>query len=260
MSKRRKKAENARNAQLRLLEEGLVNNGIAMAENRKRKSWSVHDIRTIKPLNEPQRQMFTSYLSGNNVIANGSAGTGKTLAGMYLALNDVFSKETPQKKVIIVRSAVTSREIGHLPGNVDEKLAPYEAPYRDIVGFLMKNGNAYDDMKEAGVVEFMPTSHLRGLNWDNCVVLVDEVQNLNFHEVNTVITRVGVESSLIMIGDQIQTDLYKSHNDKSGMDRFLNVARKMPEFDEVIFTKYDILRSDFVKSWICALEDLEEAV
>lgn len=257
MSRRRsnKKAQCAKKQELEMLTEAFVKNGIAMAEDRKRKSWSIHDLQTIKPLNEPQRQMFESYFSGNNIIANGSAGTGKTLAGMFLALTDVLSKNSPQKKLIIVRSAVASREIGHLPGTVDEKLAPYEAPYRDIVTFLVGSPNTYDDMKEAGVIDFQPTSHLRGLNWDEAVILVDEVQNLNFHEVNTVMTRVGVDSSIILIGDQIQTDLYKSHQDQSGMQKFLTVASRMPNLEEVIFTKADILRSDFVKSWICALEE-----
>jgi phosphate starvation-inducible protein PhoH len=251
----RKKAQCAKKEQIEVLTEALYKNGIAMAEDRKKKSWTIHDLRAIKPLNEPQRQMFESYFSGNNIIANGSAGTGKTLAGMYLALTDVLSKDAPQKRIIIVRSAVASREIGHLPGTVDEKLAPYEAPYRDIVSFLVGNYNAYDDMKAAGIIEFMPTSHLRGLNWDDAVILVDELQNLTFHEVNTVMTRVGVDSSIILIGDQIQTDLYKSHNDQSGMQKFLKVASRMPDLDEVVFTKADILRSEFVKSWICALEE-----
>lgn len=246
-----------KDADIKFLQEVIDNNGSAMTENRKRKSWTAHDLRTINPLNEPQRAMFDSYFSGSMaIIANGSAGTGKTLAGLYLALTDVLNKNHPQKRIIIVRSAVATREVGHLPGTLEEKLEPYEAPYRDIITFLTGNSNTYDNMKEAGIIEFMPTSYIRGLNWDDAIVLIDEVQNLNFHEVNSVITRVGDNTKLLIIGDHIQTDLYRSSHDKSGMERFLSIARTMPDFDEIVFRKEDIVRSSFVKSWICALEDV----
>ena len=240
---------------LKQLEQGLVNNGIAMAENKKRKSWTNHDLKNIKPLNTPQQLMFESFFEGNNIIANGSAGTGKSLAALYLAFTNILSKKEPQSRLIIVRSAVTTREIGHLPGDIDEKLKPYEAPYDNMVGFLFNNDNTYENMKETGLITFMPTSFIRGLNWDDAIIIIDEVQNLNFHELNSVITRVGDNSKIIIVGDQIQTDLYRSNNDKSGMDRFLQIARTMPEFEEVLFTKNDIIRSDFVKAWICALEE-----
>jgi phosphate starvation-inducible PhoH-like protein len=141
---------------------------------------------------------------------------------------------------------------------VNEKLEPYERPYKDIVHSLTGNPNDYDNMKRSGIIEFMPTSFIRGLNWDDAVIIVDEVQNLNFSEINSVITRVGDESKVIIVGDQIQTDLYKSHNDKSGMDRFLKVAQSMNGFEKVVFYKEDIIRSNFVKSWITALEEYDQ--
>jgi phosphate starvation-inducible protein PhoH len=256
--KKQAKAVGHKEYELKLLKSGLVNNGMAMTEQRRKKSWSLHDLKVINPLNPPQKEMFESYYNGNHIIANGSAGTGKTLAAMYLALTDVLSKEQPQQRIIIVRSAVSTRELGHLPGTVSEKLEPYEAPYRDIVGFLMGNNNSYDNLKEAGIIEFMPTSFVRGLNWDDAVIIVDEVQNLNFWELNSVITRVGDDSNLLIVGDQIQTDLYKSGNDKSGMERFLQIARTIPNFDEIVFKKEDIVRSEFVKAWICAMEDFDQ--
>lgn len=260
--KRQAKTLSKKDQTIRFLEEGLKQNGISMTENRRKKSWTMHDLKAIRPLNEPQRAMFESYFQGNKaIIANGSAGTGKTLAGLYLALTDILDKKAPQERMILVRSAVPTRDVGHLPGDLNEKLEPYEAPYRDILTFLMKNGNpnTYDYMKEAGIIEFMPTSYIRGLNWDDAVVVIDEIQNLNFHEVNSVITRVGDNTKLLVIGDQIQTDLYKSNNDKSGMKRFLEIARNMRDFDEIVFRKEDIIRSDFVRSWISALEDLGDS-
>lgn len=219
------------------------------------KPLSIHDLKAIKPLNEPQKQMFESYFTDNFIVANGSAGTGKSFSAIFLALNDVLSKDRPQKKLIIVRSAVPSREIGHLPGTEDEKLEPYEAPYKDIFAELLGRKVAYDKMKKQGVVEFVPTSFIRGLTWDNAVVVVDEVQNMTFYEINSVITRIGANSKLIVIGDQIQTDLYRRKNDQSGISEFIRVADLMEEFDHIVFTKHDIVRSAFVKSWICALED-----
>jgi phosphate starvation-inducible PhoH-like protein len=203
--------------------------------------------------------MFKSFFEGNNIIANGSAGTGKTFSALYLALNQILSKDTPQNKIVIVRSAVASREIGHLPGSQEEKLEPYEAPYKDILFELITTGspNTYDDMKEANIINFMPSSFIRGLTWDNSVVVVDEIQNMNFHEINSIMTRLGDNSIVIMIGDHVQTDLYRSKTDKSGIQKFLKVARGMSQFDEITFTKHDIVRSELVKSWICALEDSE---
>jgi phosphate starvation-inducible protein PhoH len=219
------------------------------------KKLTIHDLKSIKPINDPQRQMFQSYFSDNFIVANGSAGTGKTFCSIYLGLTDLLSKNMPQDKLIVVRSAVPSREIGHLPGTEQEKLEPYEAPYRDIFTELLGRPVAYDKMKKQGKVKFVPTSFVRGLTWDNAVIVVDEVQNMTFYEINSVITRVGANSKLIIIGDQIQTDLYRKKNDSSGMQGFISVAQKMDEFDHIVFTQHDIVRSGFVKSWICALED-----
>jgi phosphate starvation-inducible protein PhoH len=227
----------------------------ARHDHRNNKKLSIHDLTPIKPLNEPQKQMFESYFTDNFIVANGSAGTGKSFCSIFLALNDVLSKDRPQKKIIIVRSAVPSREIGHLPGTEDEKLEPYEAPYKDIFAELLGRDLAYDKMKKKGIVKFVPTSFIRGLTWDDAVIVVDEVQNMTFYEINSVITRVGANSKLIVIGDQIQTDLYRRRNDKSGIEEFIRIADRMSEFDHVVFTSHDIVRSAFVKSWICALEE-----
>ena len=254
--KNNKKSLSYKRQQIQQLEEGLINNGIAMTEHKKKKSWSLNDFRTITPLNEPQREAFEEFTSGQHLILNGSAGTGKTYAALYLAITDVLSSHTETKRIIIVRSAVASRNVGHLPGSLEEKTEVYEMPYKDMVSNLHCTGNpnTYDYMKESGLIQFMPTSFVRGLTWDDAIIIVDEVQNLNFHELNSIITRVGDESSLIMVGDYIQTDLNKSSVDVSGMNRFLEIARTMPEFSEVVFGPDDIIRSGLVKSWILALE------
>lgn len=233
----------------------ITNDVAAMSDYQDNKTLTIQDLKSIKPINTPQKQMFESYFSGNFILANGSAGTGKTFASIYLGLTDLLSKKAPQTQMIIVRSAVPSREIGHLPGTELEKLEPYEAPYRDIFGSLFGRATSYDKMKKQNKVRFVPTSFIRGLTWDNAVVILDEVQNMTFYEINSVITRLGANSKLIVIGDQIQSDLYRKRNDQSGMSDFLKVTEHMGEFDSIMFTKHDIVRSAFVKSWICALED-----
>ena len=227
----------------------------AIQEFKSTKRLTFNDLKAIKPLNAPQRQMFESYFYDNFILANGSAGTGKTYAAIYLALTDVLVKKSKQTQLIIVRSAVPSREIGFLPGDPDEKMEPYELPYRDIFADLFNRNTAYDKMKQQKVVKFVPTSFVRGLTWDNAVVVLDEIQNLTFYEINSVITRLGANSKLIVIGDNIQTDLYRKRNDQSGMGDFLKVVKRMDNFDEILFTSNDIVRSAFVKSWICAMED-----
>jgi phosphate starvation-inducible PhoH-like protein len=227
----------------------------AIKDYKETKRLTFNDLKAIKPLNAPQRQMFESYFYDNFILANGSAGTGKTYAAIYLGLTDVLTKKSKQTHMIIVRSAVASRDIGFLPGTDEEKMEPYEAPYRDIFADLFGRETAYDKMKKQKLVKFMASSFVRGLTWDNAVVIIDEIQNMTFYEINSVITRLGANSKLVIIGDQIQTDLYRKANDKSGMSDFLKVVERMDNFDEVTFTSADIVRSAFVKSWICAMED-----
>lgn len=231
-------------------------NEAAIKEGPKRKKWSVHDIKAIKPKNERQVDLFESYFSGNHIVASGHPGTGKTYVGMWLALQSVFSVTEDQDKLVIVRSAVPSRDIGFLPGTKEEKMEPFEVPYKDIIHDLIGKASAYDDMRDAGKIEFMPTSFLRGLTWDNAVVIIDEIQNLSWVEIHTVVTRLGKNSRLIVCGDVSQNDLAGKRFEESGMANFLKVAERMKGFDIVEFTKYDVVRSGLVKDWIITKEEL----
>lgn len=188
-------------------------------------------------------------------ITNDYVVTHNTLVGLYLALNDLLNKNCEIDKIKIVRSVVASRDIGFLPGDLEEKVEVYETPYREQFSFLFDMPTSYDKFKSFGTVEFMSTSFLRGQTWDNTVVVVDEVQNLNFHEINTVMTRIGVNSKVLLLGDSNQTDLYKSKWDSSGIDILEKALEGNPFFDTIHFTKHDIVRSEFVKAWICGVED-----
>jgi phosphate starvation-inducible protein PhoH and related proteins len=238
------------------LEQALVANGRAVQEGPKKKTWSKHDIATIKPLTHAQTEMFHDFFAGQNIVASGSAGSGKTFVGVYLALNEILSPKSNVSKIIIVRSAVATRDMGFMPGTLEEKTALFEAPYRDIFSQLMKHENSYQDMKEAKLVEFITTSYIRGSTWDDAVVIVDEFQNMSAHELNSIMTRMGQNSRIIFAGDMVQTDLRKHRGDVSGADQLLKVTDKMSQFNNVIFTHHDIVRSQLVKDWIIAAEEV----
>lgn len=235
--------------------EFINNNTVAQLEHRQKKSLSKHDLNQIKPLTRSQAQMMESYFSGSSILATGSAGTGKTLLALFLALNDLLDRQQPYTSINIVRSVVATRDIGYLPGSMEEKIEVYEAPYKDLFSFLFDMPTSYNKFKDFGTVNFMPTSFLRGQTWDNTIVVVDEAQNLNFHEINTVMTRIGHNSKIIVVGDSNQTDLYKSKQDNSCMDTLVKILQNNKFFDVVHFTPHDIVRSEFVKSWINCIED-----
>lgn len=252
-SKRKTRAENY----MDFAHEVDKSNIVAIHQGPKKKTWSLHDLKTIKAMTTAQGDLIRAYLEGVNIVASGSAGTGKTFLALWLALNSVLSKESQEDHIILVRSAVASRDIGFLPGTAEEKLEPFEAPYKDILHDLFGRSSSYEDLKDAGKIKFMPTSYVRGSTWDNAVVIIDEAQNLTMHELNSVITRVGVNTRIIVCGDYNQNDLNNKRYETSGFKDFLRVAAVMSDnFEIVNFTKHDIVRSEFVKSWICAMEDL----
>lgn len=256
MSRKRRPAAQHHHNNVVELTQALYLNGKAIQEGPKRKSWSRHDIKHIKPLTPAQEEMFHDFLNGNNVFAHGSAGTGKSFVGLYLALNEMLQFESEVDRVIIVRSTVPARDVGFLPGTLEEKNAVYEQPYKDILTDLFGKGSTYEDMKTADKIEFVTTSFIRGMTWDNAVIVFDEVQNANWEEINTVMTRIGEGSRVILCGDVKQNDLLYKKMDKTGVTDLLKVCAKLPNFTNVTFTRNDIVRSDFVKQFIIACEDL----
>jgi phosphate starvation-inducible protein PhoH len=245
-----------RNNEIEFLKEALWANGHAAEEGPKKKSWSTKDLKNIRPKTVAQEEMFQAWFSGKHLCASGSAGTGKTFLAFYLALNELFTQRT--RRIIIVRSAVATRDLGFLPGTLEEKTAQYELPYHDILWELIGRSSTYQDMKDAGLIEFMTTSFVRGLTWDNAIVIIDEGQNMTFHEINSIMTRIGENTRIILTGDIRQTDLTESkkHLGTEGMSQALRVFENMDSFASVHFTKYDIVRSEFVKSWIVACEHI----
>ena len=209
-------------------------------------------LKTFAPLTDNQKIFYEAYKRGDYFVAlHGVAGTGKTFIACYKALEEVLDRNNPFNKIIIVRSAVQSREMGHLPGDVDEKLEIYQQPYRQICHTLFERKDAYDRLVEQGYVEFISTSFIRGMSFDDAIIIVDEMQNMNFEEIDTVMTRVGYRSKIIWCGDYRQTDLRKS-GDKTGILKFFDIAHHMGAFTRVEFTADDIVRSSLVKDYIIA--------
>ena len=205
----------------------------------------------IRPMTDNQAVAFESWESGVNLMLHGIAGTGKTFLGLYFSLKEVMSKNTQYKKVFIVRSVVPTRDIGFLPGSQKDKMKVYEAPYYDIASKLFNRGDAYEILKQRNNVEFISTSFLRGSTFDDCIIVVDEVQNMSDQELHTVMTRVGENCRIIFCGDVKQDDLTSERKkEMSGLRLFMKVIKKMKEFNFIEFEASDIVRSKLVKSYI----------
>ena len=213
------------------------------------------DMEVIEPLTENQKKFFDLYDDEYEFIGLfGSAGTGKTKISLYKALEEVLDKDNPYKQVIIVRSLVQTRDVGFLPGNLEEKQEIFELPYKQICESLFNRSDAYQRLKEHGVLKFISTTAIRGITIDDSVVIVDESANCNWSELSAIITRVGIRTKIIFCGDVFQNDL-KNKNEYSGLTKFIEVANKMPDFVKIQFTSDDIVRSDLVKQFIIACEE-----
>jgi predicted ribonuclease YlaK len=215
----------------------------------------ISDMYEFEALTDNQKKAKDAWDEGSNLVLSGSAGTGKTYLGMYFALETVFTKNNYIDKVVIIRSIVPTREIGYLPGSKEEKESPYTLPYADICDEIIDTRDSYSKLILQGKAEFLSTSFIRGTTFDNCVVLVDEMQNLNFHELDSVITRVGENCKLIFCGDYYQSD-FEKERDKNGLIEFLNILDQTTYFETIEFTWKDIVRSDLVREYIMTKEML----
>jgi len=231
--------------------------GYTSKQMKKKKPISNQYLVDITPLTDNQKILFDSYNQQKNVVAYGVAGTGKTFITLYNALKDVLNETTPYERVYIVRSLVSTREIGFLPGDHEDKADIYQIPYKHMVKYMFQMPSdadfemLYGNLRSQETIKFWSTSFIRGTTLDNAIVIVDEFQNLNFHELDSIITRVGENSKICFCGDATQSDLTKT-NDRNGIVDFMNILRKMVSFDIIEFDVNDIVRSGLVKEYIVA--------
>ena len=227
----------------------LRQQGILDTDNKLTSNFTVS--KDIGPMTDNQSVAFESWDKGENLMLHGIAGTGKTFLGLLFSLKEVMAKNSNYKKVYIVRSIVPTRDIGFLPGSQKDKMKVYEAPYYDIASKLFNRGDAYEILKQRNQVEFISTSFLRGSTFDDCILVVDEVQNMSDQELHTVMTRVGENCRIIFCGDVKQDDLTSERKKEiSGLRIFMKIIERMREFKFVEFQPADIVRSALVKAYI----------
>ena len=235
----------------------IVPFGMSNKHMKRKKPINKDLMRSIEPLTENQKELFRCYENNQNLVAYGCAGTGKTFITLYNALQDVLDEKTPYEKIYIVRSLVATREIGFLPCDHEDKSSLYQIPYKNMVKFMFEMPTdadfemLYGNLKTQGTISFWSTSFIRGTTLDNAVIIVDEFQNLNYHELDSIITRVGENSKIMFCGDATQTDLVKSA-ERNGIADFMKILRVMPSVDIVEFGVEDIVRSGLVKEYLLA--------
>ena len=229
--------------------------GLTTKQMKRKKPINADMLRSIEPLTETQQLLFNTYETGKNLVAYGAAGTGKTFITLYNALCDVLDPSTPYEKIYIVRSLVATREIGFLPGDHEDKSLLYQIPYKNMVKYMFQLPTEadfemlYGNLKTQGTIGFWSTSFIRGTTFDKAIILVDEFQNLNFHELDSIITRVGENTKIMFCGDATQTDLIKQ-NERSGISDFMKILRVMPSVDLIEFGVDDIVRSGLCKEYL----------
>jgi len=237
-------------------------NSMTAKQMRRKKPINTDMLVDITPLTDNQELLFKDYANGKNIYAYGCAGTGKTFITLYNALRDVLDETTPYEKIYIVRSLVATREIGFLPGDHEDKSALYQIPYKNMVKYMFQMPNdadfemLYGNLKQQETISFWSTSFIRGTTFDNAIIIVDECQNLNFHELDSIITRVGENSKICFCGDAVQSDLTKTY-ERNGILDFMKILEVMvDEFSLIEFGIDDIVRSGLVRNYIISKTQL----
>ena len=236
-------------------------NGTVSRAMKKKPPINLEHLRVIEPLTPSQEDVFDAFKSGQNLVLHGSAGTGKTFISLYLSLQAVLEPTSPYDRVYIVRSLVPTREIGFLPGDEEDKSNLYQTPYRNMVRYMFNMPDEgtfkvlYDNLRNQGSIDFWSTSFLRGITLDRAIIIVDEFSNLNFHELDSIVTRVGQDSRIIFSGDYTQSDLVKSQ-ERTGVLDFMKITQAMDKFTCTEFGINDIVRSGFIRDYLICKHEM----
>lgn len=254
------KTKRERNLELIHSFEAATVNRLAEIEGPSTKKWTRHDLLRIEPLTENQRIAFKLWREHpqEHLALFGSAGCGKSFISIYLAMTEILRDHSPYRRLKIVRNILQTRQIGAIPGTLDEKKQPIFDVYADIFAELFGKESTFKNMCKAGFVELIDTSYIRGSTWDDCIIFIDEAASLNDHETVTVLSRIGATTRVIIAGDRKQCDLNTLGNrlDRQDYDKFIARLDRMPTMHRVDFTRDDICRSEFVRQWIIATEEI----
>ena len=235
--------------------------GLTAKQMKRKKPINTDMMRDIEPLTPNQQLLFNAYAENKNIVAYGCAGTGKTFITFYNALKDVLDQETPYEKVYIIRSLIPTREIGFLPGDHEDKSTLYQLPYKAMVKYMFEMPTEadfemlYGNLRAQDSIDFWSTSFIRGTTFDKSIIIVDEYQNLNYHELDSIMTRVGQDSKIMFCGDATQSDLVRE-NERNGIVDFMRILRMMSSMEVIEFGVEDIVRSGLVKEYILAKLEL----
>ena len=235
--------------------------GLTTKQIKRKKPINTNYLVDIEPITDNQKRLFESYKEGKHIVAYGTAGTGKTFVTLYNALKQVLDETTPYERIYLVRSLVSTREIGFLPGDHEDKADIYQIPYKNMVKYMFEMPSdadfqmLYGNLKAQDTIDFWSTSFIRGTTLDKAIIIVDEFQNLNYHELDSIMTRVGTDTKIMFCGDATQTDLIKQ-NERNGIHDFMRILRVMPSLNIIEFGVEDIVRSGLCKEYLLAKLEL----
>ena len=225
-------------------------------------------VNNFKPLTDNQKLFYHKMSDFKNqlILCHGIAGTGKTYVSIYKALQDVLRRGTPYNRLIIINPTVdvgNEDKLGYLPGELDKKIQQYnESTFTildNIVGKQKAQKLVTDGKVEIGVLNF-----LRGVNLEECYVILDEAQNVSPMQIKTLMTRISHHCKMIIQGDMSQCDKYKSNGimdyERSGFYDVWFRLKEVEGVDHMAFTRDDCIRHPLVKRILKTYEDEHEII
>ena len=222
--------------------------GLTSKQMKRRKPLSSEYLVDIDPLTDNQKRLFDSYADDKHIVAYGCAGTGKTFVAASYAAAQLFHRRT--QKIIITRPNIeVGKSLGFLPGTLEEKYFPYLEPFQ--VAFERTLGKGlYEYALKNKQIDPKPLGFMRGATFDDCIVLVDECQNMTKVEFKMLLSRIGQNCKIVLSGDDDQLDIKNS-----GLEDALYRLQGIRGVEVVRFLEGDIVRSDMCKEIILAYKD-----
>lgn len=199
----------------------------------------------ILPMNDKQAEYIEALSTANQIIVFGPSGTGKTFVVSSYAASLYHTKDV--NKIVITRPHVSvGKDLGYLKGDLEEKTKPWALPVLDVLEQQLGKGVVETGVKN-GNIEMAPLALMRGRSFNNAFVICDEAQNITFHELKMLLTRVGTNTKLVLNGDIMQSDLKEA----DGLSKVIHLVKKhMLPVPIVEFGVDDIVRSDMTKMWV----------